>query len=302
MSAASIAAAAAALLLVVLIAERMLPLRAVERDVWEWRLRPTGRFPSIDEFSRWQVGTLGVLGGLLGYGTVPSHAGIAVAVAALLTMGVRLLVGVCRVRLPEALDNGTTRVMFTMSSVVNDSELSANIYAAAWLRNTPVSAGRIRGPVPLVLMWRRLRRRFYVPLLFLVTALVVVALGPAPGLWAQTGLVVTWGVVASAVWRATRIGIRGEMPGRRSFLAAVTGVGTVALALCWRPDAPLVFAVLAVAAILWCALIRGRPRRNDNFEVIETGMGVAVPLGTVLHMFSGAWAVLPAYLAVVLGG
>ena len=138
----SIAAAVAALLPVVLIAERMLPLRAVERDVWEWRLRPTGRFPSLDEFYRWQVATFGVLGAVLGYGTVPSHAGIAVVVAALLDMGARLLVGVRRVRLPEILDNGTTRVMFTMSSVVNDSELSANTYAAAWLRNSRVSAGR----------------------------------------------------------------------------------------------------------------------------------------------------------------
>ena len=195
----SIAAAVAALLLVVLIAERMLPLRAVERDVWEWRLRPTGRFPSLDEFSRWQVATFGVLGAVLGYGTVPSHAGIAVVFAALLAMGARLLVGVRRVRLPEILDNGTTRVMFTMSSVVNDSELSADIYAAAWLRKTKVSAGRIRGPVPLVLMWRRLRRRLYIPLLFLVTALAAVALGPEPGPWAQTGLVVAWGVLASAV-------------------------------------------------------------------------------------------------------
>ncbi|HIW90576.1 MAG TPA: hypothetical protein H9870_02795 [Candidatus Corynebacterium avicola] len=297
----SIAAAVAALLLVVFIAERMLPLRAVERDVWEWRLRPTGRFPDLDEFSRWQVGTLGVLGGLLGYGTVPSYAGVAVVVGALLTMGVRLLVGVRRVRLPEVLDNGTTRVMFTMSSVLNDSELSANVYAAAWLRKTPVSAGRIRGPVPFVLMWRRLRRRFYIPLLFLVTALVVVALGPDPGLWAQTGLVVAWGVLSSAVWRATRMGVRGELPWRLAFLAAVTVVGTVGFASFWRPDALLLFIVPVVAAILWCAVVRGRPRRNDNFEVTETGMGVAVPLGTVSHLFSGTLAVIPAYLAAVLG-
>lgn len=98
--------------------------------------------PSLDEFSRWQVATFGVLGAVLGYGTVPSHAGIAVVVAALLAMGARLLVGVRRVRLPEILDNGTTRVMCTMSSVVNDSELSANIYAAAWLRNSRVGADR----------------------------------------------------------------------------------------------------------------------------------------------------------------
>ncbi|GEM_PF-3960293 len=149
----SIAAAVAALLLVVLIAERMLPLWAVERDVWEWRLCPTGRFPSLDEFSRWQVATFGVLGAVLGYGTVPSHAGIAVVVAALLVMGARLLVGVRRVRLPEILDNGTTRVMFTMSSVVNDSELSANIYAAAWLR-TPGCP-----PAGLVVAWASWRPR-----------------------------------------------------------------------------------------------------------------------------------------------
>ena len=298
----SIAAAVAALLLVVLIAERMLPLRAVERDVWEWRLRPTGRFPSLDEFSRWQVATFGVLGAVLGYGTVPSHAGIAVVFAALLAMGARLLVGVRRVRLPEILDNGTTRVMFTMSSVVNDSELSADIYAAAWLRKTKVSAGRIRGPVPLVLMWRRLRRRLYIPLLFLVTALAAVALGPEPGPWAQTGLIVAWGVLASAVWRATQLGVRGELRWRAGVLAALTAVGTAALTLFWRPDLPVVFAVLAAAAILWCAVVCGRPRRNDDFEMVESGLGIAVPTGVVSHLFSGALAVLPAYFAVVLGG
>lgn len=49
-------------------------------------------------------------------------------------------------------------------------------------------------------------------------------------------------------------------------------------------------------------MVRGRPRRNDTFEVTETGVGIGVPLGTVSHLFSGALAVIPAYLAVVLGG
>lgn len=96
--------------------------------------------------------------------------------------------------------------------------------------------------------------------------------------------------------------VRGELPWRLAFLAAVTVVGAMVLALFWRPDLPVVFAVLAAAAILWCAVVRGRPRTNDDFEVIETGLGIAVPTGVVSHLFSGALAVLPAYFAVVLGG
>ncbi|MGO1804156.1 MAG: hypothetical protein ACTH0P_03770 [Candidatus Corynebacterium faecigallinarum] len=104
------------------------------------------------------------------------------------------------------------------------------------------------------------------------------------------------------MWRATRLDVRGELPWRLAFLAAVTVVGAMVLALFWRPDLPVVFAVLAAAAILWCAVVRGRPRRNDDFEVVESGLGIAVPTGVVSHLFSGALAVLPAYFAVVLGG
>lgn len=300
------AAAVVALLLVVAIAERMLPLRAIERDVWEWTMRPARRFPTLDQFSWWQIATVGGFGAVLGYQLgaeiLPLDETVSALVTGIVAMALRLAAGVRRVRLPVALDNGTTRVMFAVSSALNDSELSANIYAAAWLRNKRVSGRRIRGPVPLTLMWRRLRRRAYIPLLFLVVALLVVATGPSAGVTVQSSLIFAWAVMASSVWRATRLGVSGEMPWRVLFLGVVTVLGTAILSLSWRPDVLVAFTVLVVVAVVWCAVVRGRPRGNDDFSVIETGLGIAVPMGTVLHLFSGAMAVIPAFLAASLVG
>ena len=41
------------------VAERILPLRAVERDRWEWHYRPQRMFPGVDSFSIRHVALFG---------------------------------------------------------------------------------------------------------------------------------------------------------------------------------------------------------------------------------------------------
>lgn len=184
--------ALAALVILVTVAERMFPLRSVARDRWEWELRPAGRFPRIDRAGWAQVAVFNVLGAGIG--------GL-----------LRLAVGLCRPRrLSAVLANGTTRAMATASHQLFDSESAADIYAATWLRDTPVRPRRIRGPVLPALMLRRILRRGYIPLLSVTVALVAAAVGPAAGAWGRGLLILCWAVPAAAVWRATRLRIPGE--------------------------------------------------------------------------------------------
>lgn len=288
-----------ALVILVGVAERIMPLRAVERDRWEWNFRPQRRFPDTDKVSIRQAGLFGALGLLAGYavaGFVGAVTGGAVALAVRWFVGVR-----GPARLPRTLDNGTTRAMFSASSMLFDSELAANIYAAGWLRNTAVRARPVRGPTLPALMVRRVLRRGYIPALFLVTALLGVVAVPGYDDVARIILLVTWGVLASAVWRATRLGVVGELRWRWAILAVVTVTGIGVQWLWGVPDAPLLFAVLAALSVVLCGVLRGRPRNNDDFTIVDDGLTGGVPVGMVGYWFAGWSAVIPAMLAVWLG-
>jgi hypothetical protein len=181
----------AAVVILVIVAERMFPLRSVGRDRWEWELRPAGRFPRIDRAGWAQVVAFTVLGAGVG--------GL-----------LRLAVGLRRPRrLSAVLANGTTRAMTTASHQLFDSESAANIYAATWLRDAPVRSRPVRGPVLPALMLRRIIRRGHIPLLFVTVAFVAAAVGDAAGVVGRSLLVLVCAVLASAVWRATGLGVLG---------------------------------------------------------------------------------------------
>lgn len=272
--------ALAALVILVTVAERMFPLRSVARDRWEWELRPAGRFPRIDRAGWAQVAVFTVLGAGIG--------GL-----------LRLAVGLCRPRrLSAVLANGTTRAMATASHQLFDSESAADIYAATWLRDTPVRPRRIRGPVLPALMLRRILRRGYIPLLSVTVALVAAAVGPAAGAWGRGLLILCWAVPAAAVWRATRLRIPGEGWWRAALLTVTAGLGAGMLLLTGVPASPVPAVAAAVVTVLVGGLLRGRPRINDDFGITETGL-FSIPTGMLGYWASGWIAVVPAVVAAV---
>ncbi|MGO1950099.1 MAG: hypothetical protein ACTH1D_10720 [Mycobacteriaceae bacterium] len=275
------ACAVVAVLILVDIAERMMPLRSVERDRWEWDLRPRGQFPGIDRSGWLQI---------LGFGIIGAGVGAAV----------RILAGLARPRyLTKVLSNGTTRTMMAASPMIFDSENSANIYAATWLRGRSVRSRPLRGPVLPSLMVRRVLRRGYIPRLFLVAALLAVAVVPLTGMWGRVTLILLWAVLASAVWRATRLGVPGEGIWRATVLGAVALAGA---AVQWLPGAPAdpLWTVLGtVLAVVHCAWARGRHRVNDDFSIVDTGIGIALPPGMLPYWCAGWLAVIPASVAAV---
>lgn len=278
------------------VAERILPLRAVERDRWEWHYRPQRMFPGIDSFSVRHVALFGGLGLLTGYVLAEV---IGAVIGGILVAATRWIVGVIpRQRLPRTLDNGTTRAMFSASSMLFDSESAANIYAAGWLRNATIHPRPVRGPILPALMIRRVCRRSYIPALFLVTVLLGYAAVPAFDNGARIAVLLAWAVLSSAVWRATSLGMSGEIPWRGAVLGVVTAVGVGAQWLLGVPDYPVVFALLAAVTIMSGAILRGRPRANDDFAVIEDGLFGGIPFGMIGYWFSGWVAVIPAVLAV----
>ena len=278
--------AVAALVLLVVIAERMMPLRSVSRDRWEWDLRPAGRFPRIDRAGWTQIAVFTVCGAGIG--------GV-----------LRYLVGVRRLRrLPVVLGSGTTRTMTAVSPTVFDSESAADIYAATWLKDAPViSSRRGRQRLP-ALMVRRVMRSGYIPLLHLVVALLAVAVVPYGGVVGHALLVLAWSVLASAVWRATRLGVPGEWRWRSVFLVVVALAGGAVLWLPGTPTYPVAAALWSLVAVVWCALVRGKPRVNANFLSVDTGLGAPLPVGMLFYWLSGALAVIPAVAAAfaVVGG
>jgi hypothetical protein len=290
--------AVVALVLLTAVAERMLPLRAVERDRWEWGHRPRGTFPGIDTVGVRQVGAFGATGVLTGYllAGIPGAVVTGPLVAAL-----RWVAGVRHARrLPRMLDDGITRAMFSASPMLFDSESAANIYAAGWLRNATVRARPVRGPVLPTVMVRRICRRSYIPALLAVVTLLGIVAAPGSAPVTRTVVLVLWAVLASAAWRATALGVPGETPWRWAVLGLLTVAGVGAQWLLGVPASPLVFAVLAALAIVSGALHRGRPRTNDDFTVIEDGITGGVPAGMLGYWCAGWVAVIPAVLAAVL--
>jgi hypothetical protein len=291
-----IVCAVLAMLILVAVAERMLPLRAVERDRWEWGYRPRGMFPGVDTVGVRQVGFFGVTGLVTGY----LLAGIpgALVTGALVTAS-RWAAGVRRHhRLPGMLESGVTRAMFSASPMLFDSESAANIYAAGWLRNATIRARPVRGPVLPTLMVRRICRRSYIPALLVVVTLLGIVAVPVSEPFARVVVLLLWAVLASAAWRATALGVPGEMPWRWAVLGVLTVAGVAAQWLLGAPASPLLFAVFAALTIVSGALHRGRPRTNDDFTIIEDGLTGGVPAGMLSYWCAGWIAVIPAVLAV----
>lgn len=275
-----------ALFLLAVVAERLMPLRSVYRDRWEWELRPAQRFPRIDRDGWLQVLIFAICG--FGIGGL-----------------FRLLVGIIRPRrLPAVLGCGITQSMTRVTSVIFDSEINSHMYAAAWLRNTRRKAyPQVHSSVPLVMV-TRIFRRGYIPILFVVVALIAFAVVPFMGSGGRTLITLSWSILASAVWRTTRLDIPGALPWRIALLTAVAMLGAAVQFLPGVPHHPVSSVLCSIGAIVYCALVRGKPRSTNDFSSMEVGIGAPLQVGLVRYWLSGGIAVIPAlaceYWAVLL--
>lgn len=275
-SAYQIAGIVGIVLLLAILAERMAPLRSVDRDRWEWEYRPARRFPGIDRDGWLQVLVFTVFG--FGIGGVFRYA-----------------LGVARPRrLATVLSNGVTQSMTRVTLMFFNTELASNIYAASWLRNAKVKERPFAQTSLPVLMLRRLVRRGYIPLLFVAIALAEFSVVPLIGNGGRTLVLLCWAVLASAVWRATRLEAPGQLPWRVAILSVVTVLGMAAQFLPGMPMSPMYSMLWAAVAIVYCALVRGKPRETNDFSSIEIGLGAPLEMGKLGYWFSGGLAIIPA--------
>ncbi|MFW9252880.1 hypothetical protein ACOI9A_02590 [Corynebacterium amycolatum] len=262
--------------LLVIVAERMAPLRSVDRDRWEWEYRPARRFPGINRDGWLQVLFFTIFG--FGIGGV-----------------FRYVLGVARPRrLATVLSNGVTQSMTRVTLMFFNAELASNIYAASWLRNAKVKERPFAQTSLPVLMLRRLVRRGYIPLLFVAIALAEFSVVPLIGNGGRTLVLLCWAVLASAVWRATRLEAPGQLPWRVAILSVVTVLGMAAQFLPGMPMSPMYSMLWAAVAIVYCALVRGKPRETNDFSSIEIGLGAPLEMGKLGYWFSGGLAIIPA--------
>ena len=262
--------------LLVIVAERMVPLRSVDRDRWEWEYRPARQFPGINRDGWLQVLFFTILG--FGIGGV-----------------FRYVLGVARPRrLATVLSNGVTQSMTRVTLMFFNAELASNIYAASWLRNATIKDRPfVRTSLP-ALMLRRLVRRGYIPLLFVAVALAEFSVVPLIGNGGRTLVLLCWAVLASAVWRATRLEAPGQLPWRVAILSVVTVLGMAVQFLPGMPLNPMYSMLWAAVAIVYCALVRGKPRETNDFSSIEIGLGAPLEMGKLGYWFSGSLAIIPA--------
>lgn len=264
------------ILLLAIIAEQMAPLRSLDRDRWEWEYRPAQRFPGIDRDGWLQVLFFTIFG--FGIGGVFRYA-----------------LGVARPRrLATVLSNGVTQSMTRVTLMFFNAELASNIYAASWLRNAKIKERPFVHTSLPVLMLRRLVRRGYILLLFVAVALAEFSVVPLIGKGGRTIVLLCWAVLASAVWRATRIEVPGQMPWRAAILSVVTVLAMAAQFLPGIPLNPMYSMLWAAVAIVYCALVRGKPRETNDFSSIEIGLGAPLELGKLRYWFSGGLAIIPA--------
>ncbi|WP_070833562.1 hypothetical protein [Corynebacterium sp. HMSC073H12] len=275
-SAYQIAGIVGIVLLLAILAERMAPLRSVDRDRWEWEYRPARRFPGIDRDGWLQVLVFTVFG--FGIGGV-----------------FRYVLGVARPRrLATVLSNGVTQSMTRVTLMFFNAELASNIHAASWLRNAKVKERPFAQTSLPVLMLRRLVRRGYIPLLFVAIALAEFSVVPLIGNGGRTLVLLCWAVLASAVWRATGLEAPGQLPWRVAILSVVTVLGMAAQFLPGMPMSPMYSMLWAAVAIVYCALVRGKPRETNDFSSIEIGLGAPLEMGKLGYWFSGGLAIIPA--------
>ena len=261
---ATIGAGVGSLALIVLL-EALYPLRSLSLSRWVYVDRPRGRMRGVDKLSIAQLAGVSLLGlALCASLRLPLYAAMALPL-------LRIALGWRSFDLASLLRAGRTRAVSSSSFGLLDSEVSADAIASQSARLRPRSRATAS---PSRLFFRRLYRRWYIPLGAVAVIVLTLGLAPQLGSLALIGFAAAWTIVGAATGRAASFGriIDGCWPDWGLPLAASAGaavLGTTFIALVWKLS--LITLAACCLGLSYAAFKRSRPARVTTMNIIDTG-------------------------------
>ena len=261
---ATIGAEVGSLALIVLL-EALYPLRSLSLSRWVYVDRPRGRMRGVDKLSIAQLAGVSLLGlALCASLRLPLYAAMALPL-------LRIALGWRSFDLASLLRAGRTRAVSSSSFGLLDSEVSADAIASQSARLRPRSRATAS---PSRLFFRRLYRRWYIPLGAVAVIGLTLGLVPQLGSLALMGFAAAWTIVGAATGRAASFGriINGAWPdwGLPLAATAVTAVlGTAFIAAVWK--LPVLVLAACCLGLTYASLKRSRPARVTTMNIIDTG-------------------------------
>ena len=261
---ATIGAGVGSLALIVLL-EALYPLRSLSLSRWVYVDRPRGRMRGVDKLSIAQLAGVSLLGlALCASLRLPLYAAMALPL-------LRIALGWRSFDLASLLRAGRTRAVSSSSFGLLDSEVSADAIASQSARLRPRSRATAS---PSRLFFRRLYRRWYIPLGAVAVIVLTLGLVPQLGSLALMGFAAAWTIVGAATGRAASFGriINGAWPdwGLPLAATAVTAVlGTAFIAAVWK--LPVLVLAACCLGLTYASFKRSRPARVTTMNIIDTG-------------------------------
>ena len=261
---ATIGAGVGSLALLVLL-EALYPLRSLSLSRWVYVNRPRGRMRGVDKLSIAQLAGVSLLGlALCASLRLPLYAAMALPL-------LRIALGWRSFDLASLLRAGRTRAVSSSSFGLLDSEVSADAIASQSARLRPRSRATAS---PSRLFFRRLYRRWYIPLGAVAVIGLTLGLVPQLGSLALMGFAAAWTIVGAATGRAASFGriINGAWPDWGLPLTATAGaavLGTAFIAAVWK--LPVLVLAACCLGLTYASLKRSRPARVTTMNIIDTG-------------------------------
>ena len=261
---ATIGAGVGSLALIVLL-EALYPLRSLSLSRWVYVNRPRGRMRGVDKLSIAQLAGVSLLGlALCASLRLPLYAAMALPL-------LRIALGWRSFDLASLLRAGRTRAVSSSSFGLLDSEVSADAIASQSARLRPRSRATAS---PSRLFFRRLYRRWYIPLGAITVIGLTLGLAPQLGSLALIGFAAAWTIVGAATGRAASFGrmINGAWPDWGLPLTATAGaavLGTAFIAAVWK--LPVLVLAACCLGLTYASLKRSRPARVTTMNIIDTG-------------------------------
>lgn len=261
---ATIGAAFGSLALIVLL-EALYPLRSLSLSRWVYVDRPRGRMRGVDKLSIAQLAGMSLLGlALCASLRLPLYAAMALPL-------LRIALGWRSFDLASLLRAGRTRAVGSSSFGLLDSEVSADAIASQSARLRPSSRGTTS---PSRLFFRRLYRRWYIPLGAITVIGLTLGLAPQLGSLALIGFATAWTIVGAATGRTASFGriIDGAWPDWGLPLTATAGaaiLGTAFIAAVWK--LPILVLAACCLGLTYASFKRSRPARVTTMNIIDTG-------------------------------
>ena len=261
---ATIGAGVGSLALIVLL-EALYPLRSLSLSRWVYVNRPRGRMRGVDKLSIAQLAGVSLLGlALCTSLRLPLYAAMTLPL-------LRIALGWRSFDLASLLRAGRTRAVGSSSFGLLDSEVSADAIASQSARLRPSSRATAS---PGCLFFRRLYRRWYIPLGAVAVIGLTLGLVPQLGSLALMGFAAAWTIIGAATGRAASFGriINGAWPDWGLPLTATAGaavLGTAFIAAVWK--LPVLVLAACCLGLTYASFKRSRPARVTTMNIIDTG-------------------------------